>query len=182
MVAFDVAYELTLGILCASVAGGARGGLVLSLAVYVPIAAVGLFLWPGWQAMYLVDLDASPLRLAMFGLLQSVVLVSAYLVGVRLARLRVARSWIVLGAAWLVLLAILFVGLRRRAFTVTTFSAFHARAWSGPGWGGEADLLGGPVMTFLGLAGLVNLGALAVHLRALRAGTGKDRRVRRLKT
>jgi hypothetical protein len=65
----------------------------------------------------------------------------------------------------------LFVLLRRRALSVTSFQAFSAGRPIELGWGAPESLLGGPVMAFLAASGALNAaGLLWLSLRARRRG------------
>ena len=177
MIAFDLAYELTLGAFCAGLCPRSRRitveepsfrhGLLVSSLLYVPSCVAGLAAWPAWQTMYVLDVG-TPQVLALIGALQSAALVGLYVLGFALggwaisggrAR-RLAASFAV---GWPSLLATLFGLLWRRAFTITTYDDF----WSAGrrftvAWGGPQAMLGGPVMAFLLVAGAANAVAIAV--------------------
>jgi hypothetical protein len=52
MIAFDLAYELTLGAGCARyLPRGFRDGLLVSSLVYIPSCVVTVVAWPEWQLM-----------------------------------------------------------------------------------------------------------------------------------
>jgi hypothetical protein len=173
MIAFDLAYELTLGAWLAggsTVASHRRAllvGLAASLAVYIPICAIGLWQWPGWQSMYLADLEP-PGRLIRGVIVQTAALVVAFLVGFFATTVAGADRRRLLGVllpSWLLLLSMLFGLLWRRAFVVTSTADFLARSEFAIRWGTPDALLGGPVMWFLIASGAANLGAYLVAER-----------------
>lgn len=164
MIAFDLAYELTLGAVCAG-HGGARGlrnGLLASTLVYVPSATAGLLGWPGWQGMYLLPLEGDALRLGLASLAQAVALLGCFLLGTRIG-LRRPLLW---ALGWAGVLAFLFGALWKRAFFVTTWADFHSARSFELAWGEPDSMLGGPVMGFLLVTGALNLAALGLVLRA----------------
>ena len=168
MILFDAAYELTLGVVCGALdargaAGSSRRGWWITGTVYVPLATVGLLGWPGWQAMYAVDVEA--LGRAPAVLLQLGVLAAMYAAGLACGR-RVAfappsrlLAWGALG--WLAMLLLLFVGFHARATTVATHAAFHAGAR-------RPALFETGVPAFLGVSIAINAAAAAWMLLAAR--------------
>jgi hypothetical protein len=144
MIAFDLAYELSLGSACALLDvgvlrrpgdpgreseipnknGAFHDGLRVSALVYIPLCAAGFSAWPGWQSMYLADLRSIPFGEPAFAALSTAALFACYLAGYRGASAllrpdadagrRRARS--LLAAIGLAWIAVLFVlfGLLRR--------------------------------------------------------------------
>src|SRR5512138_2963537 len=102
--------------MCARPPRLAARGLAVSAFVYVPFCVASLVAWPGWQSMYLADLDGRA-ALAWASGMQAVALFIAYAAGVWIGRRRAPspRSIVV---AWVALLAVLFGVLHERAFTV----------------------------------------------------------------
>ena len=108
MIAFDLAYELTLGVACGFPAVNRRqrliDGLVASLVAYVPLCVVTLTVWTDWQAMRPIDRADLPLLEAA----QVVALLAAYFAGFALAPLarhlgrRLAIA--IAGVLWIALL------------------------------------------------------------------------------
>ena len=164
MIAFDLAYELTLGALCATHAGprGIRNGLVASAAVYVPSATAGLLAWPGWQGMYLLPLEGDAPRLGLGLVVQATALLGCFLLGTRIG-LRRPAVW---ALGWVLFLGLIFGALWRRAFFVTTWADFHSARSFELAWGAAHSMLGGPVMWFLLVTGALNLAAMGLVLRA----------------
>ena len=172
MIAFDLVYELTLGAACvlhreANTAPRRvfRHALLLS-AVYCVVCVGSLATWPGWQSMYLLDLDGSAPRLAIAEGLQVTALMACFFlgfvrVGPMLRRFDVRRVHAFAAIAWLFLLAFLFVALRDRAFIVTTFRDFSSRTEFALSWGRPDSVLGGAVMYFLIVSAALNLGGAA---------------------
>jgi hypothetical protein len=186
MIAFDLAYELSLGAACAVLDRRRESpeqsnktaffdGLLVSGLVYIPLCAAGFSAWPGWQSMYLVDLDASRFGEPAFAALSTAALFACYLAGYAGASRflrpdpRRARPLIAfLARGWLALLFVLFGLLHRRALSVTSFETFHAGRPIELGWGSPEALLGGPVMAFLTASAALNAASivwLAVRAR-----------------
>jgi hypothetical protein len=188
MIAFDLAYELSLGCACALLdqarskrenffsSSAFFDGLLASALIYIPLCAAGFAAWPGWQSMYLADLRALPFGEPAFAALSTAALFALYLAGYRGASSllrpdpRRARSLITaLALGWIALLFVLFGLLNRRALSVTSFEAFHAGRPLELGWGAPEALLGGPVMAFLTASAALNAAALVwVWTRARR--------------
>lgn len=172
MIAFDLAYELTLGAAC-SLHREARTApqrvfrfASLLSAFYSVVCAGSLATWPGWQSMYMVDLEGSSLRLAIAEGLQVAALTACFFlgfvrVGPMLRRFDLRRVYAFAAIAWLFLLAFLFVALRDRAFIVTTFRDFSSRTQFAVNWGRPDSVLGGAVMYFLLVSAALNLGGAA---------------------
>jgi hypothetical protein len=187
MIAFDLAYELTLGAACAACAalapssrGGALAGpsspdraearcdgLFVSGLVYIPLCAAGLAAFPGWQSMYLVDIEGSRCRAAWFSGLMIAALFGSFGLGFELAvawlrrGLRLRALLVGLGAGWAALLVVLFGLMPARALWITSYERFHGGAPPELGWGEPGALLGGPGMYFLFGSAAVNMASLA---------------------
>jgi hypothetical protein len=192
VISFDLAYELTLGVVCAALRPDPREpvtrltlaepafreGFVVSAVLYVPSAMAALALGPAWQTMYLLDFVPTTPWLVLIGAVQTVALVGVYVLGFLLgARVIAAQRGrpfaVALAVGWALLLATILGVLWRRAFTLTTYADF----WT-PGrpftiaWGAEDSLLGTPLMKVLVGAGLANVAALVALTRHLRGARG----------
>lgn len=185
MISFDLAYELTLGAMCAALQAdprapirlaepSLRGGLWVSGAVYVPSAMAAVAIAPFWQTMYLVDFPPTVATLLLVGAVQTVGLIAAYFAGFWLCLRARAAGWaralsVGLGATWVALLIGVFGVLWHRAFTVTSYAGFHA-----PGrvfqvaWGAPENLLGSTLLYVLVVAGVVNVAVNAFLFYKLR--------------
>ncbi len=192
MISFDLAYELTLGAFCAALRSDTRAavrfvepsfreGMLVTGALYVPSAMAALALGPAWQTMYVVDFEPTPAGLLAMGAAQTVALVALYVAGYLLGARAISAGrgrtlTAVFAVGWTLLLAMIFGVLWRRAFTVTTYAGFWA-----PGrsfditWGAKDALLGGPLMKVLVAAGALNVAALVVLTRHLRAAGSRSR-------
>jgi hypothetical protein len=160
MIAFDVAYVATLGLLAART--GDRRAVVGAwwavIGVYLPSSTVGLWNWPGWQSMYLFDLDGGGVSLGLAVVGQAIALVATFraavFLGPRLRGWSSTRVFIVLATAWVGVMLTLFAILADRAFRVATYGVFHAdpsvRVDLGAAW---------PVLIFLGVTGAANAAA-----------------------
>jgi hypothetical protein len=186
LISFDLAYELTLGAVCAALRRrpsapvsfaepAFREGLLVATALYVPSAIAALVLAPAWQTMYLLDFDPTWGGLALVGGVQTVGLVGLYVAGFVLAARAIAAGRgrlfaIVSGVAWVALLTEI-LGVRwRAAFTVTTFEEFHShrRAFD-LAWGAPNALLGSRLLALLVGAAVANIVAVVWLTRHLRA-------------
>jgi hypothetical protein len=174
MIAFDIAYELSFG---AWMAAGKRphskrraliAGLAASCLVYIPSCAIGLWLWPSWQSMYLADLDQHPAALATAVIVQTAALLGAFVIGffgtrsLGIGRRRLRNA---LAPVWLLIIVVLFGVLWRRAFLVVTVAAFRTQNDLAIRWGAPEAMLGGPVMWFLIASGAINLVAFVAAQR-----------------
>jgi hypothetical protein len=174
MIAFDLAYELTLGAACAMLARPApsrpltaphfRHGLLISSLVYAPLCVAGFTAFPGWQSMYLLDL-APPFISATFAALSTAALILSYILGYSLTaallrRLPPRPLILSLAAAWTILLVTLFAVLHPRALWITTYRTFHTAHPPDLAWGAPSSVLGGPATLFLLLSALANAASL----------------------
>jgi hypothetical protein len=178
VIAFDYAYELTLGAACALLERPALrsrrrllagpcfvDGLLVTALVYAPLCIMGLVGWPGWQMMYLVDVEGGGARAGFVAGFSTMLLFVAYVAGFAAAAevLRRGRSWryvvVPLAVSWPIVLVVLFGLLWRRAFTATTHAAFHTGRVAELSWGAPDGVIGGPVMFFLSVGVALNLAA-----------------------
>ena len=201
MISFDLAYELTLGAVCAALRPrpkapltfaepAFREGLLVAGLLYVPSAIAALVVAPAWQTMYLLDFDPSRVLLALVGGVQTVGLVGLYVAGFVLgARALAAGRGRGLAAAlallWTALLGVIFGVRWRAAFTVTTYDEFRAhRRMFDLAWGAPEALLGSRLLAILVAAAVANILAVVALTRHLRVahpratatddGTGPD--------
>ncbi len=168
MIVFDLAHQLTLGAACAMYRSTSpkprnmfRDAFALSILVAM-LCVVSLAIWPGWQSMYLVDLDGNLARLMTAEAVQVAALIACFQIGFTLVapalyRFDPRHVRLLAGIAWLLLLGFLSVVLYERAFFVTSFRDFSSRTHFEIGWGKPDSLLGGSVMCFLVVSGALNI-------------------------
>ena len=180
MIAFDLAYELTLGAACAlldrpsPITGEAfRDGLLISAFVYVPLCVAGFTAFPGWQSMYLLPL--TPFSSACFAAVMTASLFAFFHLGFHAAsaalHLTRGRSRLLLTSlllAWLSLLAFLFGAIPSRALWITTYQTFHTSPPPPLTWASPGALLGGPAMYFLLASTAANASSLLWFLARAR--------------
>jgi hypothetical protein len=155
-----------------------RDGLLYSSLLYVPSAVFFLIGWPGWNSMYLVDLESSVIVTAWYAFANAVVLFACYIAGFVLA----ARSLRGAGGAsrpllirlaimWVALVVLLFGLLWGRSFAVTTYQAFHAGDWPrfALRWGEPDSFFGHQLMLYLVVWAILDFAPLgALYWRARR--------------
>jgi len=99
MIAFDLAYELSLGMTCTrmGIPAQRRGWLITGL-LYVPSCVVGTVLWPRWQLMGLSPENTGWSILT--GMVGVALVAGAYALGLRMGRVSRARFVAALVVAW----------------------------------------------------------------------------------
>jgi hypothetical protein len=180
MLLFDMAFQFTAGATCALGArdeltdercpptrtAAYRAILLYSMFLYVPSAIAFFYAWPGWDTMYLLDLESN----RVVGL-AAVWLDSALLCGCGILGFRATVAWLRKGggrafpillrllAIWAAVGVILVPVLWGRSFTVTSYSAFIAGEWPRFDfrWGAEDSFFGRPIMWCLLSSGVIDI-------------------------
>lgn len=146
-----------------------RDALLYSVLLYIPSAIAFLYAWPGWNSMYLLDLERDPAVGMGWVYGDSVLLVLVTIAGFHWAQRWLRRSGSVralLGqvvALWAVVGFVLVVPLWGRSFAVTSYDAFHAGTWPRfeLRWGQPDSFFGRPIMWWLLIWAVIDFAPLA---------------------
>lgn len=191
MLLFDMAFQFTAG---ATLATGARdelldqrcqvtrtdayrASLLYSMFLYVPSAIAFFYAWPGWDSMYLLDLETNRVLGLAFVWLDAALLCGCCILG-----FRATVAWLRKGggrplpillrllAIWAVVGLILVPLLWERSFTVTSYSAFMAGTWErfAVRWGEQDSFFGRPIMWCLLASGVIDILPLYLLYRRYR--------------
>lgn len=135
-----------------------RRGLLYSSLLYVPSAVFFLIAWPGWNSMYMFDIESNAIIGAWYAFANAVVLFACYIAGF-VGAARVMRGsggspqplLIRLGIMWAVILVVLFGLMWGRSFAVTSYDAFVAGEWPrfALRWGEPDSFFGHQLMYYL---------------------------------
>ena len=146
-----------------------RDGLLYSSLLYVPSAVFFLRAWPGWNSMYLLDIESDAIVGAWYAFANTAVLLACYLAGFALASRTLRRSGgrarpvlASLGIMWAALLILLFGVMWGRSFAVTSYDAFVAGEWPrfAIRWGEPDSFFGHPLMYWLMVWAVLDFGPL----------------------
>lgn len=185
MILFDAAFQATVGAtaVCAArerLAAAARpldslafrDGLLYSALVYIPSAVLFLWAWPGWNSMYLVDLETGRLAGAWWLWFDMVFLFGCYTAGflasAHLLRRGLRAVLIAFAGLWVLVLGALGLPLWGRSVAVTTYADFHQGTWPrfDLRWGQPDSFFGTTIMFYLLAWGLVAFAGLWLLYRA----------------
>lgn len=146
-----------------------RHGLLYSALLYVPSAVFFLYAWPGWNSMYLLDIETDRVVGAWYAFANTMVLFACYLAGFAFAsRTLKAKNGAVkpllgrLGIMWAAILIVLFGLMWGRSFAVTSYQSFVAGDWPrfAIRWGEPDSFFGHALMYWLMLWAVLDFGPL----------------------
>ncbi len=135
-----------------------RTGLLYSMLVYIPSALGFLYIWPGWNTMYLFDVETNRVYGMWFLLFDAMGLTGSFVLAYWLTARSLRKTGgkprpplLGLGAMWLIVTVLLFVIMWGRSFAVTSYQAFHAGTWPrfDLRWGEPDSFFGRPIMWWL---------------------------------
>lgn len=161
--------DLTGGGACPLESRAFRRGLLYSSLLYVPSAVLFLYAWPGWNSMYLLDIETDRVVGGWYAFFNTAALFGCYILGFWLSARSLRRTGgaikpilVRLATMWGALFILLFGLLWGRSFAVTSYQEFVAGDWPrfALRWGEPDSFFGHRLMYWLILWALLDFGPL----------------------